>query len=178
MDYKKIHHIKDNLSVCGFGGIGDRQSFESYGFKAHLQCLEGFEDWLKECVDVKCLPFDDGSPIPIDILEEAQNWLSKHWDQGDRILISCLAGESRSVAMAACLLSLKTDAGFSKACEEVFAKVPRAYPHPSTLLSAADYCSVMLDFDQLRDMYLKIPIQPPFPWTDDTLKDALNSVKR
>ena len=174
MDYKKIHHIRDNLSVCGFEGIGDREHFVSHGFAAHLQCVEGFEDWLKECVDVKCLPFDDGLPIPFECLDEAQTWLSGHWDRGHKILISCAAGESRSVTMAACLLALKTDAGFYGACEEVFTKVPGAYPHPNNLVSAANYCGVIFNFNQLKELYLKIPIQPPFPWTDDILKEALN----
>ncbi len=174
MDYKKIHHIKENLSICGFGGIGDREHFVSHGFKAHLQCAEGFEEGLKECVDVKCLPFDDAVPIPFECLDEAQTWLAGHWERGHRILISCAAGESRSVAMAACLLALKTDAGFYGACEEVFTKVPGAYPHPNNLVSAANYCGVIFNFNQLKDLYLKIPVQPPFPWTDDTLKDVLN----
>ena len=177
MDQSKIYHIKENLSVCGFEGIVDRPSFESYGFEAHLQCVEGFEDWLKECVDVKCLSFDDGLPIPVDMIDEAQTWLSEHWDQDNKILISCAAGESRSVTMAACLLTLKTDTGFSRACKEVFTKVPGAYPHPNILVSAADNCGVLLDFDQLKGIYLNIPVQPPFPWANNILKDSLNVFK-
>lgn len=169
-----MYHMTDNLSISGFRGIGDRQQFERHGFQAHLQCAEGFDGWLKECVDVKCLPFEDAVPIPFECLDEAQTWLSGHWDRGHKILISCAAGESRSVAMAACLLALKTDAGFYGACLEVFNKVPGAYPHPSILISAAAYCRVSLDLYQLKDLYLKIPAQPPFPWTDDILKEALN----
>ncbi len=177
MNQSKIFHIRKNFSVCGFEGIGDRSSFERHGFAVHLQCVEGFEDWLKECVDVKCLPFDDGLPIPINTLDKAQTWLSGNWDRGHKILISCAAGESRSVTMAACLLTLKTDVGFSLACEEVFAKVLGAYPHPNILVSAACYSGVILDFDQLKEIYLKIPIQPLFPWSNDILKDSLNIVE-
>lgn len=174
---EKVYHIKDNLSVCGFGGTGDRQQFERHGFQAHLQCAEGFDGWLKDCLDVKFLPFDDAVPIPLECLDEAQTWLSEHWDRGHKILVSCAAGESRSVAMAACLLTLKTEADFYLACEEVLSKVPGAYPHPSILVSAAAYCGQILDFDRLKNLYLKIPAQPPFPWTDDILKEALTNVK-
>ena len=84
MNQSKNFHIKENLSVCDFEGIGDRPGFEGHGFEAH--------------------------------------------------------------------------------------------PHPNILVSAADYCGVILDFDQLKEMYLKIPTQPPFPWLDDILKDSLNIV--
>ncbi len=173
MNQSNIFHIKENLSVCGFVGIADRPSFESYGFEAHLQCVEGFEDWLKECVDVKRLPFDDGLPIPVDTLDEAQNWLSRHWARRNKILISCAAGESRSVTMAVFLLTLKTDVGYSLACEEVFTKVPGAYPHPNILVSVANYCNARIDFNQLKEIYSNIQIQPPFPWPDDVLIESL-----
>ena len=173
MNQSKIFQIRENLSVCGFEGIGGRSSFERYGFEAHLQCVDGFDDWIEECVDVKCLPFDDGLPIPVDTLDEAQTWLSGYWDQGNKILISCAAGESRSITMAACLLTLKTDAGFSRACKEIFTKVPGAYPHPNILVSAANYCNARVDFNQLKEIYSNIQIQPPFPWPDDVLMESL-----
>ena len=34
MNQSKIFHIKENLSVCDFEGIGDRPGFEGHGFEA------------------------------------------------------------------------------------------------------------------------------------------------
>ncbi len=39
MNQSKIFQIRENLSVCGFEGIGGRSSFERYGFEAHLPYL-------------------------------------------------------------------------------------------------------------------------------------------
>lgn len=169
----EIYFIRENLAVCDLTGIGSQQDFEMHGFRAHLQCVDGFDSWIKECAEVKCLPFDDGLPIPPEILKEAQNWLSKHWDKGNKILISCTGGASRSVAMAIGLLSLKTYIGFLNTCEEVFSKIPGAYPHPKVLVSVANYCDFAMDFNTLKGLYLKIRFQPPFPWSDELLKESL-----
>jgi hypothetical protein len=153
--------------------IGTPDEFLSHGFKAHLQCASGFDDWLGKYVAVKCIDFGDGAPIPFGIFREGQAWLSDHWDAGHKILISCSAGESRSVAMAIGLVLMKEQNGFSTACHEVFRKVMGAYPHPAILTSVARHCGAKPTFDELRHLYDTITMQPPFPWTDDLLVAAL-----
>jgi len=92
-----IFNVRENLSICGYAGITTPEKFANLGFDAQLQCVNGFEDWLKDYVDVKCLPFDDCAVIPQKVFISAQNFLSKHYDRGSGILISCAAGESRSI---------------------------------------------------------------------------------
>ena len=168
-----IHFVKENLAVCGISAIGSRQEFEKHGFQAHLQCTTGFDDWLKEHVEVKLLPFEDTFPIPKLVFVDAQNWFSGHWKKQHKILISCSAGESRSVSVAIGLLYLIERDDFLNICSEVFNKIPGAYPHPNTLISAAIHCDVAITFNELKDLYNNIRIQPPFPWTDELLKEAL-----
>jgi len=55
--------------------------------------------------------------------------------KGQRILISCAAGESRSVSIAICATSLFESMEFYDACKVVFKAIPRAYPHPNPLVS-------------------------------------------
>ena len=163
------------MSLCGYAGITTPEEFAELGFDAQLQCVNGFEQWLSDYVDVKCLPFDDCAAIPQKIYISAQKFLSKHYDRGSRILISCAAGESRSVCMAIGLLFLKGGSSFLDACKEVFSKVPTAYPHPNTLVSLANHCGIQIDLSELKSIYANIVIQPPFPWSDDDINDAILS---
>ena len=133
-----MYYIRDNLAVCGFHHIGSREQFEAHGFRVQLQCTEPFDPWLPECVEVMAAPFDDGMPIPKELFQTAQDWLAAHWDSGFKILISCAAGQSRSVTMAIALLSRKDGLSVLDAAHDVIARVPGAYPHPSVLNSAAE----------------------------------------
>ena len=119
----------------GIDGFPDKSAFIKFGYGAHFQCIDGFPEWIMEYAEIKKLTFDDCRPIPTPILEKAFAWLSDRWDNGDNILISCTAGESRSVAIAIGLLSLKTELDFIGSCELVFQKMPSAYPHPQVLVS-------------------------------------------
>jgi hypothetical protein len=168
-----IHHIAENLSVCGYSGIRSQAEFSSYGYKAQLQCANGFDAWLNEITDVYCLPFDDCVPIPEQILESAYEWLGGHWDKGHRILISCAAGESRSVSIAIGLLTLKKEISFVDSCKLCFSAIPPAYPHPQTLISVARYCDCRLNLNELREIYGFIKMPPPFPWSENDLIEAL-----
>src|SRR5262245_31518884 len=95
-----MHFIRENLAVCGYHHIGNRETFLSHRFGAQLQCTGSYDAWLPECVEVLALPFHDGMPVPPDLFHRAQDWLAAHWDVKAKILISCAAGQSRSVTMA------------------------------------------------------------------------------
>jgi hypothetical protein len=164
----------ENLSVCGYSGISSQQEFSRYGFNAHLQCTNGFDSWLNEIIDVKCLPFDDCVPIPNQILEHAYEWMSDHWEKDHRILVSCAAGESRSVSIAIGILKLKTELSFRDACKLCFSKIPSAYPHPQTLISVAKYCNYKVDVNQLQGLYNLIQIPPLFSWADREIAEAIS----
>jgi len=101
--------------------------------------------------------------------------LERRWDLGDKILISCAGGQSRSVTMAIALLRTKGRLRFLSASHEVLDRVPEAYPHPRVLVSAATFCGEFLSFDELQGLYARVKIQPPYPWTADLLRDALSA---
>jgi predicted phosphodiesterase len=168
-----IYYIDEKLSVCGYSGISSQVEFSRHGFNAQLQCTDGFDDWLNEILDVKCLPFDDCVQIPLQILESAYEWLSDHWDKNNRILISCAAGESRSVSIAIGLFTLKTGMTLTDACKVCFSAIPPAYPHPQPLISVARYCSCRLKLNELREIYKLILVPPPFLWSENDLIEAL-----
>jgi len=168
-----MHYVRSNVAICGFHEIGNRQAFRSHRFHAHLQCAAPFDPWLGEEVEVKAALFDDGAVIPAHLFHDAQSWLDGHWDRGHKILISCAAGRSRSVTMTIALLHRRAGQPFEEAIREVLAKRPEAYPHPDILLSAARYCGETLSFGQLRRLYDEAPVQPPLPWPDELLQEAL-----
>ena len=168
-----MNYIRDNLAVCGFTGIGSKKDFLRHGFRAQLQCAEPFDPWLPDCVEVLRAPFDDGAPIPERIFRRARDWLEKRWDLGNKMLISCAGGQSRSVTMAIALLRKKERLHFASAAHEVMDRVPGAYPHPHVLVSAARYCGESLNFNELQGVYARVKNQPPYPWTADLLREAL-----
>ena len=94
--------------------------------------------------------------------------------KGQRILISCAAGESRSVSIAICATSLFESMEFYDACKVVFKAIPRAYPHPNPLVSVGKYCKASLHKKQLRNIYSLVSFPPPFPWQEEELDNALS----
>lgn len=171
-----MNFVRDNLAVCGFADISSREEFEVHGFHAQLQCVASYDAWLKECVDVKCLPFDDGVLIPKVLFDEAREWFLRHWESGSKILVSCAGGQSRSVTMSAALLSMATHVGFYDCIREVLSRVPGAYPHPYVLVSAASHCNSPLDFETVKGLYASIKDQPPYPWSVELMAQAVDSV--
>ena len=167
-----MHYIRDNLAVCGYHHIGQREEFESHGFRVQLQCTDNYDPWLAECLEVMATPFPDGLPIPQELFLAAQDWLSKHWDSGSKILISCAAGQSRSVTMAIALINRKGGLNFLDAAHDVISRVPGAYPHPDVLASAARFSGRPLQFAELQNLYATIQNQPSYPWSLELLQEA------
>ncbi|OGA16697.1 MAG: hypothetical protein A3I63_00845 [Betaproteobacteria bacterium RIFCSPLOWO2_02_FULL_66_14] len=167
-----MHYIRANLAVCGFDGIGLREDFLRHGFHAQLQCTEYFDDWLDDSVDVHRAHFADGMPIPRTLFNSAQHWLAHHWERGSKILISCAAGQSRSVTMAIALLHAKSGLGFVDAATEVISCVPGAYPHPCVLASAAAHSGQRQRCEVLQWIYSSITKQPPYPWSPELIQQA------
>lgn len=170
-----MRYIRDNLAVCGFDAIGNRADFASHGFGAQLQCTDFFDPWLPECVDVLCAPFADGVGIPRNVFDRAQGWLANHWDAGSKILISCAAGQSRSVTMAIALVSAKARVSFLHAALDVVRRVPGTYPHPHVLASAAAYSGKPLRLEELQSVYAAARWQPPYPWSPDLVREAADT---
>jgi len=168
-----MNFVRDNLAICGFADIGSRESFEAFGFDAQLQCTEPFDMWLHECVEVKALAFSDGEPISREIMRPAQEWLTKQWSSGKKILISCAMGRSRSVTMASTFLCKNEGCDFVTTTLEVVDTVPNAYPHPYLLVSAAVYCGEMLSVENLTTIYSAVKNQPSYPWQDDLIEQAV-----
>lgn len=135
-----MNFICPNLAVCGFGDIGTRDQFLHRGLQAQLQCPDALDPRLAGCVEGMALPFADAAPIPANLFAQSQAWLASHWDQGNRILISCAAGIRRSATMADSLLVSKGGLTYLEAIEEVMAKRLEANPNSAALASASLLC--------------------------------------
>ncbi len=94
-----------------------------------------------------------GYPIPDLVLDKALPWLGDRWSAGDRTLISCAAGQSRSVSLAIGALIQAEGLPLLAACEEVFRAIPGAYPHPRVLVSVARRCGTEVDLLLLEAIF-------------------------
>lgn len=167
-----IRYVRENLAVCGYAGIGRRETFASHGFRGHLQCAAPFDDWIPEVCDVLAVPFLDCLPIPPEAFDRAKEWFLPKWGAGEKVLVSCAGGSSRSVSMATALLATAERISFRAALSEVLAAIPGAYPHPVTLVSASRLAGENLTIENLRQIYDEIEHKPPYPWSDELLDAA------
>lgn len=169
-----MRFLRENLAVCGFADITRQEQFSEHGFTCQLQLVEGHDAWLQHALDVLCLPFLDGLPIPPERFKQCMEWLQQRWSNGGHILISCAAGESRSVSIAIALLALSENASFLTVATEVISKIPRAYPHPVTLASAAALAGFpAFSAEDLSEAFRHSYPQPQFPWPDDLIRGAI-----
>ncbi len=150
-----------------------QESFLAHGFAAQLQLATFPQDWLEDVVAVGAFPFRDGFSPPPDTVEAALTWASQRWAQG-ALLVSCAAGQSRSVSLTIGLLVRSCGLSLVDAAHEVIAGVPRARPHPLVLVGVARACGLDPELEELRAIYDALDLDShELGWPDVTLRAAL-----
>lgn len=96
---------------------------------------------LVEQPDIACLylPVDDGVPLPTALLRQGIDFVFTHKNQGERVLIACGAGVSRSVTFAVAALKEIEGLDLASALRLVKQKHPGALPHPALWESLCGY---------------------------------------
>jgi len=89
-------------------------------------------------------------------------------------LVSCAAGQSRSVSLAIGVLIRQESSSLVDAAHEVIAGVPRARPHPLVLVGVARACDLDPELAELRAIYDALDLEThELGWPDATLRAAL-----
>ena len=166
-------NINHNLAVCGLADIIEEQDFADMKFTVHIQCVDGFPEWLGKYSKIIRSVFDDCQPIPPGVFLKVEELLTSDGSDNRKLLISCALGESRSVSLAIYCLCLTEGLGFVDSCREVFSKVPRAYPHPQVLVSVAERLKYKPSFQLLRELYSTQELLIVFPWEDDEIFEVV-----
>lgn len=167
------HFVRPTLAVSGYRGVTTPEAFLAQGFAAHLQLATFPQDWLEDVVDLGAFPFRDGFTPPPGTVAAALAWACQRWPQG-RLLVSCAAGQSRSVSLTIGLLVLSCDLSLVDAAHEVIAGVPRARPHPLVLVGVARACGLDPELEELRAIYDALDLDShELGWPDVTLRAAL-----
>ena len=77
------------------------------------------------------LPLEDGYPVPEDIFRQGLAFILTHYQQKNKVLISCGAGISRSVAFVVAALKETEQMPLLEAYQTVLNVHSKALPHPA-----------------------------------------------
>lgn len=100
------------------------------------------------------LAVDDGEPIPVPLLEQGMAFVRAQKAQGQKVLIACGAGISRSVAFGIAVLKEEEGLSLPDAFCEIYANHPDAMPHMALWESLCGYFGEATPYVALWD-YLK-----------------------
>jgi hypothetical protein len=167
------HFVRPSLAVSGYRGVTTREALRAQAFVAQLQLATFPQPWLPEELEVGAFPFRDGCTPPPETLRAALDWSTRRWPAG-RLLVSCAAGQSRSVSLCVGILIEREGVSLVDAAHEVIAGVPRARPHPLVLVGVARACGHDPDLAQLREIYDALDLEThELGWPDASLRAAL-----
>jgi predicted protein tyrosine phosphatase len=98
------------------------------------------------------LPVEDGVPLPDHLLQQGVAFVLNAKRQGQRVLIACGAGISRSVVFAVAVLKEAENLGLLEALRIVHAHHPEALPHPALWESLCTYYQETVSISEMLDV--------------------------
>lgn len=112
------------------------------GIQAIVRLDEGFGvthlHWQPE-FNVLHRPIEDGMPIPAHIFNTVTSFMDEHLTQGNKVLIHCQAGVSRSVTLAMAYLIACSNLDLAEAFRRIHDVRPSANPHPALVWSLVEH---------------------------------------
>jgi hypothetical protein len=131
-----MNPVRPWLYVGKFVDTLDGRTLSAQGIGAVLQLAHSVQHTgITSCF----IPVDDGVPLPGDLLRQGVDFVLDAKRRGQRVLIACGAGMSRSVTFA--VAALKEDEGLSllDAVQTVKRNHPDSSPHPALWDSLCAY---------------------------------------
>lgn len=134
--------IRDWLYIGKFAHTRNRDYLEEKGIQAMLQLADHVPQ-----LGISTLHLDvaDGEALPHDKLKKGINFIQQQKTDGQRTLVACGAGISRSVVFAMAILMQEEKLSLFDAYREVRKRHPRAEPHYELVISLAAYHGHELD---------------------------------
>lgn len=124
--------VGEDLFVGASEAAGDATLLNEHGVGAVVSLTHGSpEDGYPPGVAVTNAPMKDGPRNERGAFEAAVEATRAHLDAGERVLVHCSAGASRSVAVAATVLALRRDWAVERALSAVAERRAEADPHPA-----------------------------------------------
>lgn len=145
--------IRDWMYVGKFAHTRNRDYLDQKGIQAMLQLADHVPQ-----LGIQTLHLDvkDGEALPHDLLKQGVEFVKDQKADGQRILVACGAGISRSVVFAMAVLMEEENLSIFDAFREVRRKHPHAEPHYELLISLAAYhghdMDLMEAWDGIRDI--------------------------
>ena len=131
-----ISLVRGHLAIGSRGCAEDRATLLAYEIGAILS-LTTTSPGLK--IPHHTVEIQDRHPLPSAAIQECIEFIDYHKHQGNRVLVHCEMGISRSPAICACFLYECEGITLEKAHDEIKARRPLADPHPVLLASIKDY---------------------------------------
>lgn len=128
-----MDRITDRLYIGSFTDAEDRVNLREHGVRTVVTLCP------RESVNTDIhRPLTDGKN-PQEQFDEAVDAALERIRQGNRVLVHCAAGVSRSAAVCATLLAVREHRSFADALETVKKQRPRIDPHPGLKDNAKRY---------------------------------------
>ena len=132
-----MHRVAENLHVGGLDAAGDGAALRAAGIETvvsltHDPPTGGYPDGVRVVRE----PMVDGPRNDATAFERVVDATRGTLAAGERTLVHCSAGSSRSVTVAAAALAGVTDRGLAAALGAVLSRRPPADPHPAPVRRA------------------------------------------
>jgi hypothetical protein len=142
---KVMYPIRPWLYVGKYRETLNRRLLHINGIEAMLQFAERVD---QPGIASLYLPVDDGVPLPEAVLRQGVDFVRKERRRGQRVLIACGAGVSRSVAFAVAVLKEEEGLTLLDAWRIVRRRHPDGMPHPALWKSLCRYYQAEISVEE------------------------------
>jgi hypothetical protein len=133
-----VSPISDQLFISGIEALENPDKARGAGIHAVLRLDRGSEraalQWPSH-YKLLDIPIHDGTLIPSEILRQGSAFIHRHIKAGDKVLVHCMMGMSRSVTVVLAYLVEYAGMSLADAYALVVKVRPIAQPHPALLQS-------------------------------------------
>jgi predicted protein tyrosine phosphatase len=142
-----MDEVASGLYVGAIDDAGDQSRLAEHRISVVLSLTHAEpETGFPADVTVVRLPMMDGPRNDHQTFVRAVNEAVTRWEAGNRVLVHCSAGASRSPAVAATAVSLSTDRTLETAFQQLKERRAAVEPHEALLRQAASVSSRGVDY--------------------------------
>ncbi len=148
-----MQQVRPWLFIGKYSETLNRDLLDRSRIQAVLQLAAPVEH---EGISVLYLPVDDGIPLRSAVLANGVAFVRSEYSKGNRVLIACGAGISRSVTFGIAALKEEENLSLIDAFRAIVAVHPSGMPHPELWKSLCDYYGEDMDFLEMWRQIRKI----------------------
>ncbi|MFP4321612.1 MAG: dual specificity protein phosphatase family protein [Anaerolineales bacterium] len=151
-----ITHIHRTIYQSGRSALRDLDSVRAYGIQGVLRLdhhvpTPGIPPNWPDDMATLHLPFDDGEPIPPQIIPRATAFIHEHVAAERGVLVHCQMGISRSTAMVMAYLIEYEALTLEDAYRLIYARRHVVYPHADLLYSLVLYYALPHRWEDIHE---------------------------